>query len=86
VREYGNPKRPANFDSSSVCCVKRMKQRREEMAYCHRQATRCRRLARDLMYQHRDVATALETLAQEFEERAALLEAQGGAPGHKEPR
>jgi hypothetical protein len=48
----------------------------EEVAYCRRQAERCRRLARGLRYQRRDVARALEGLAEEFDRKAALLEEQ----------
>jgi hypothetical protein len=49
---------------------------RDDVSYCRRQAARCRRLARDIMYQHPDVAKTLETLAQEFETRAELIAAE----------
>jgi hypothetical protein len=62
-----------------------MKNNRDEVSYCRRQAARCRRLARDIMHRHPDVASTLETLAQEFETRAALIAAESRLEGEEEP-
>lgn len=56
--------------------VRRMNEDRDEVGYCRRQAARCRRLARDILYRHPDVAKALATLAEEFETRASRIAAE----------